>query len=490
MTATLKPSGEQPVTLLTPQALWQQALDQLRLLVPEGTFNALFVDTSGGMGDDGSLLVNVSTAEAKAWIEARLFATVKDALGAANYTGPVSFRLPPPAGSVIAPLSLSGQASSAGQLPSSGQLPTPGPVHLSPGDVALTFLNFNLYARGWLRTPSYYELFWQATLGYLPYAYWRLMQALYWSNPSANFTRRVRLDIQDSAAHLGVSRDLVRGKPAKGLGGSLKILSDQQLAEVERHATGRATVYTGRFRRRLPLLAPAQVDRLTQSQQEQHLDWLLAAGYDPATWESLGERYSTFVLPDDAPPAAEAPPPVAGTTPAELQHYVNPDWESEQLSRLGFLRTPVYYDLFLQPLIGSVAYAIWRACKCLNWSDARQTYTQDTVTSVYSLAATLNCNRQKITGVRRRRNGVAYWQEGAFDKLRNERLALIREEGDGSQVAYRLLVVNEPPLLCPSQADKFPVKLKQAHANWLNKARLELEEWQQLSLDSLLVLVE
>ena len=378
---------------------------------------------------------------------------------------------------MIDPLSSSGQASS------SGQLPTPGPVHLNPGDVALTFLNFNLYARGWLRTPSYYELFWQPTLNYLPYAYWRLMQALYWSNPSANFTRRVRLDIQDSAAHLGVSRDLVRGKPARGLGGSLKTLSDHQLAEVERHATGRATVYTGRFRRHLPLLAPAQVDRLTQSQQEQHLDWLLAAGYDPAVWESLGERYSTFLLPDDAPPAAEAPPP-------ELEHYVNPDWESEGLSRLGFLRTPVYYDLFLQPLIGSVAYAVWRACKCLNWSDARQTYTQDTVTSVYALAATLNCNRQKITGVGRRRNGVTYWQEGAFDKLRNERLALIREEGDGSQVAYRLLVVNEPPLLCPSQADKFPAKLKQAHANWLNKARLELEEWQQLSLDSLLALVE
>ena len=305
------------------------------------------------------------------------------------------------------------------------------------------------------------------------------MQALYWRDPSTGHTRRVRLDIQDSAAHVGVSRDLIRGKPAKGLGGALQTLSDRRLADVERHAAGRATVYTGRFRRQLPLLSPAEAAQLNQTQQRQHLDWLLAAGYNPATWESLGERYATFVTPDD-----EATPPL------ELEHYVSPSWESESVTRLGFLRTPVYYDLFLQPLIGPVAYAIWRACKCLNWSDSQDTYTQDTVTSIYALAAILNCNRQKITGVKRRQNGVAYWQPGAFDRLRQERLALIREEGNGSKLAYRLLVVNEPPLLCPSQVDRIPEKLQEAHTRWLNKARLELEEWQQLSMDSLLALEE
>jgi len=462
------PVTEQPVMLITPQELWQKTLGQLRLLVPEATFNSLFTDTTGETGDDGALVVNVSTPQAKAWIEARLSAPVKDALGAAGYTGSISFRLRAP------PLQTTKAVG--------GHLPTPRPASLNPGDVALTFLNFNLYARGWLRTPAYYELFWQPILGCLPYAYWRLMQALYWSNPSANFTRRVRLDIQSSAAYLGVSRDLIRGKPAKGLGGALKTLLQHGLAEVERHAAGRATVYTGRFRRRLPLLAPAQVARLTQSQQQQHLDWLLAAGYDPAAWESLAEQYPTFV---SSTPPDEAPPPSL-----DHEHYVNPDWESGSLSQTGFLRTPVYYDLFLQPLIGPVAYAIWRVCKCLNWSNPEQAYTQDTVTSVYALAAFLDCNRQKITGVKRRQNGVAYWQDGAFDRLRQERLALIREEGKGSQIAYRLLVVNEPPLLCPSQVEKFPAKLQQAHNNWLHKAQLQLEEWQQLPMDSLLALVE
>jgi hypothetical protein len=251
------------------------------------------------------------------------------------------------------------------------------------------------------------------------------------------------------------------------------------LAEVDRHEAGRATVYSARFRRSLPLLTPGQVAQLTPSQQEQHLDWLLSAGYDPARWEGLGSQFTRLTRLEEEATAA----------PSEIEHYVNPDWEGGRLSQAGFLRTPVYYDLFLQPLIGPAAYAIWRVCKCLNWSDAQQVYTQDTVTSVYALAATLACNRQKITGVKRRHNGVAYWQEGAFDRLRQERLALIREEGSGSQVAYRLLVVNEPPLLCPSQVDKLTERLQEVHRDWLDKARLELEEWQQLSMDSLLTLV-
>ena len=455
------------VFLDTPQQTWQRALGQLRQLVPQATFNSLFADTSGDGDQDGNLVVSVPTPQAKAWIEARLAPPVHDALRAAGYTGDVSFQLRPD----LRP-----------DMPDHGfasPLPTPGPADLKPGDVALTFLNFNLYARGWLRTPSYYELFWQPILGHVAYAYWRLMQVLYWSNPSANFTRWVRLDIQDGAAHLGVSRDLVRGKPAQGLGGALQTLSEQGVAEVERHAAGRASLYTARFRRTLPILSADQVAQLTQSQQQQHLDWLLAAGYDLTAWQALSQEYPTFALPTGW----------EETGPAELIHYVNPTWETEPLSQTGFLRTPAYYDLFLQPLIGPVAYAIWRVCKCLNWTDASQTYTQDTVTSVYALAATLNCHRQKITGVKRRSDGIAYWQDGAFDRLRQERMALIREEGEGSQVAYRMLVVNEPPLLCPNQVDKLPEKLRLSHRDWLDKAQLQLDDWQQLAMDSLLTLV-
>ena len=429
---------EQQVLLMTPERLWRAALDQLRLLLPEATFTSLFADSVGMAGSNGDLIVQVASIQAKAWIEARLNSAVQNALHATGYTGTISFvarAMPLPDPSPQAPAQ-------------TDRLPQPGPARLKPGDVAFTFLNFDLYARGWLRTPTYYELFWQPVLGYVAYAYWRLMQVLYWSKATALSTRRVRLDIQDAAAHLGVSRDLIRGKPAVGLGGGLQTLQEYRLAEVERHDAGRATVYTGSFRRQLPLLAPAQVAMLTPSQQQQHLDWLLAAGLDPGLWQLLGDDYATFLLPENASP-----------TPPELQPFFNPDWESESLSRLGFLRTPVYYDLFLQALIGSVAYATWRACKCMNWSNSASTHTLDTVTSVYALAAILNCHRQKITGVKRRKSGTAYWQDGAFDRLRQERLALIHEEGSGSQLAYRLLVINEPPLLCPSQVATFPDRL-------------------------------
>lgn len=474
MDITVGQDGRRSVAILTPQALWRKALEQLRLLVPDGTYRALFADSTGGASDDGTLVVNLSTPQAKAWIEARLYTVVENALQAVGYTSPVIFRL----GTAAPADELSPTPPTSPQSARSPVLPTPGPARLKPGDVALTFLNFDLYARGWLRTPSYYELYWQPVLGYTAYAFWRLTQTLYWRDASGDYTRRVRLDIQDSAAHLGVSRDLVRGKPAHGLGGALRTLSQQGLADVERHDAGRATVYSARFRRSLPLLAPAQVSRLTATQQAQHLDWMLAAGYDPSAWESEASDLDTLADPELL------------SLPGHLAEYIRPEWEGEQLSQTGFLRTPVYYDLFLQPLIDPVAYAIWRVCKCLNWSDARQTYTQDTVTSVYALAATLGCNRQKITGVKRRQDGVAYWQEGAFDRLRQERLALIREEGSGSQTAYRLLVVNEPPLLCPSQVEKLPDGLKEAHRDWLNKARLALEEWQQLSMESLLTLIE
>ena len=455
---------EQQVMLMTPTALWQAALDQLRLLLPEATFTALFADSAGGIDGEGGLLIQVSSIQSKEWIEARLSSHVQDALSATGYQGSIRFavqKAPP----------------SPTQL-QSDRLPLPGPDTLKPGDVAFSFLNFDLYARGWLRTPSYYELFWQPILGHVAYAYWRLMQVLYWSKATAQYTRRVRLDIQDSAASLGVSRDLVRGKPARGLGGALKTLQDHHLADVELHAAGRASLYTASFHRHMPLLTPSQVAQLTPSQQQQHLDWMLAAGLDTRLWQSLSDDYATFIIPQEAIP------------PPELEPFIHPAWESAPLAAMGFLRTPVYYDLFLQPLIGADAYAIWRVCKVLNWSTGNASYTQDTVTSVYALASILNCHRQKITGVKRRKNGVAYWQDGAFDRLRQERLALIHEEGSGSQLAYRLLVVNEPPLLCPSQMASFPERLQLAHREWLRKAQLQIEEWQQLDFDSLLELVE
>jgi hypothetical protein len=474
MSAGRESVAERAVTVLTPQELWRQALAQLRLLVPETTFQALFAETTGH-AHNGGLAVHVPNPQTLAWIETRLGAPVQDALEAVGYHDEVTFRVAPSSERPTDP------PPNRARDATSPRLPTPGPADLKPGDVAFTFLNFNLYARGWLRTPTYYELFWQPVLGYVAYAYWRLMQVLYWNTPSNRFTRRVRLDIQDSAASLGVSRDLIRGKPAQGLGGALATLQDHGLAEVERHAAGRATVYSGRFHRTLPLLTPAQVARLTQTQQEEHLDWLLSAGYDPVDWECLGDGRPSFV-PAAGTASADEPPGLTG--------YTTPPWESDTLSRLGYLRTPAYYDLYLQPLIGPVAYAIWRVCKCLNRPEPDQVYTRDTVTSVYALAATLDCHRQQITGVKRRRDGMPYWQEGAFDRLRAERLALIREEGEGSQVAYRLLVVNEPPLLCPSQVDKFPARLREAHDEWLNRAQLRLTEWEQLSMDSLLAVLE
>ena len=371
------------------------------------------------MGQHGALPVTLATPHARAWIEARLGGD-----RSAGTLGAIGYERRP---------RLTSSPGVHGD-----PLPTPGPERFRPGDVAFAFLNFDLYARGWLRTPTYYELYWQPLLGHVPYAYWRLTQALYWSNSAADWTRRVRLDIQDTAAHLGVSRDLVRGKPAQGLGGALKSLDVHGLAAVERHAAGRATAL---YR---PLSAAAAaadpvpgrgVD--AQPQQGQHLDWLLAAGYDPQEWErELADLPTLLNL------AAEEAPP-------EIEHYVNPHWESDELARTGYLRTPVYYDLFLQPLIGAVAYGIWRVCKCLNWASPAGPTPRTRSPRCMPCRRSSTATGKRSPAPAAAGRGWPIGRRARSTVCGPERLALIREEGEGSQVAYRLLVVNEPPLLCP-----------------------------------------
>ncbi len=99
-----------------------------------------------------------------------------------------------------------------------------------------------------------------------------------------------------------------------------------------------------------------------------------------------------------------------------------------------------------------------------------------------SIAQRLRCHRQAITGCMRRRDGVRYWQPGAFDQLQKEGVATIREEGQQRKRPYRIRVLNSPRLLTPFQAEKFKPQLQDAHDEWVERARLDLEAWQQLDL--------
>ena len=176
--------------------------------------------------------------------------------------------------------------------------------------------------------------------------------------------------------------------------------------------------------------------------------------------------------------AIEAPT-LAGRTEESLAPFAQPDWNA--MDYLGYLRTPSYYDLFLQPLVGSVGYGVWRLLKCLYYAP-RQRFTRERRIAVDHMSSRLRCHRQAITGCLRRRDGQRTWQPGAFDALQREAVAAVREEGNGRRRSYRVRALNSPPILTPIQAGRLSPVLQEAHDKWIEYAQLDLKAWYQLDL--------
>jgi hypothetical protein len=465
------------------EILWQQALANLRLLLTQATFNSWLAgthalaaqltkvpETTGDSPDSqtnqqtGTLVIGLHSQAAKEWVENRLLSRVQQALLEVGYHGAVLFAVAPPtSANGHSPPPLSESFGSA--------LLTSAP--LQPDQVAVQFVEFNLLERGWLRTPSYYDLFWQPIMGHIAYAFWRYQQVTNFT--SGAFTRERVIDIGRAAAHLGVHREVLKGPQPGQCGAALGRLVELGLGAFVISGQGSHMIYRGKVRRRLPLLTPAQVAMLSEQQQEDHARWLVDAGFDLDAWFALDEagirNLGTLTPSDPAYVIAQA--------------FIEPDWDSPRVQAAGFLMTPSYYDLFLQPLIGSIGYALWRLFKCLFYNPGGP-FTHERVVTVAHLASYLACDRQKITGCRRNRDGHPVWQEGAFDLLRREHVAAIREEGQSTRKGYRIRVVNTPAMLTPRQAEHLSPLLQQAHDDWLERARLDLHAWQQLEMESLL----
>ena len=67
--------------MTSPHELWEQTLGRLEHEVPQATFQTWLSATHGLDLQDGELIVSVPTRYAKEWIEARLKATIDQALG-------------------------------------------------------------------------------------------------------------------------------------------------------------------------------------------------------------------------------------------------------------------------------------------------------------------------------------------------------------------------------------------------------------------------
>lgn len=151
----------------------------------------------------------------------------------------------------------------------------------------------------------------------------------------------------------------------------------------------------------------------------------------------------------------------------------------------GFLQIPKYDLWFWQPLLGGVAFATYQFLRSLDrqnegWGEWR-------FVSVEEIAATVGVNRQAITGVqRRRKTGEKYWQPGAFIRLSEAAITRIETLGGGNKkVSYRISCLNHLPLMVPGQVETLPEVLQIKHAKFLKECSIEYEEWEQLTLPSL-----
>lgn len=152
---------------------------------------------------------------------------------------------------------------------------------------------------------------------------------------------------------------------------------------------------------------------------------------------------------------------------------------------IPFLQVPFYALWFWQPLMGHLAFATYQMLRTRD--DCRETgWGRTNRINVETIALTLYCHRQAITGCRRRSNNGAFWKEGAFNILNKLTVASITPVGRGKNVVYDAQVLNSLPLLTPQQVSQLPTLLQTRHRIYLNRHSINTKQWEQLELQSLI----
>ena len=165
--------------------------------------------------------------------------------------------------------------------------------------------------------------------------------------------------------------------------------------------------------------------------------------------------------------------------------------------RAGFVMTSNYAWWYWLPYLTAceretgatntgVAFCLWNVLRSFPaaWSDKGQSHWP----SIYTLAdMAARGNRHKILGrnaygkTRRRSRTV-----GALEILENEHIVWSQPIGHGRDTIYYFRVLDNLPLLTPIQVGKLSIRLQERHARTIERCQLEFEQWQQLSLPTLL----
>lgn len=130
---------------------------------------------------------------------------------------------------------------------------------------------------------------------------------------------------------------------------------------------------------------------------------------------------------------------------------------------------------------GLVAFAAWNILRSYPASWAGSGHWPAIQTLAHTCAAS---NRAKILGraARTDRSRVV----GALEILEKERLVWVTTRGDGPYKVYVFKVLDRLPLLTPNQVKKLPPTLQERHDQALGRAQIQLQQWEQMTLPTLI----
>ena len=148
----------------------------------------------------------------------------------------------------------------------------------------------------------------------------------------------------------------------------------------------------------------------------------------------------------------------------------------------GWVKSPNYAIRFWQPYLTNIPFAVWLVLRSFAYNDYRLAWP-----SVQTLAdICAGGNRCLISG-RAAHKGHKRRTVGALETLESERIIWIKRHGTGRSTSYAYRVLDFLPLLTPTQVQRLSRTRQEAHAGFLHRAYIDLEEWKKLTLPTLTV---
>jgi hypothetical protein len=202
-----------------------------------------------------------------------------------------------------------------------------------------------------------------------------------------------------------------------------------------------------------------------------------------------------------------------GDGQVDVELVSDPELARFDIEVAGWSKLANYATQFWSELLGPAAFLTWLAVKAEDIRRQKTSWTPALHFSVSRLArVAAGGNNQAITGVWRMcrsRNMVErnepcaqcqarggevvepcrcrYWRPGAFDVLQAEGIAVVQRRGEGLSTSYRVRVFNVLPLLAPRQVKRLHGVSQEEHDRWLSRQHLDLERWERLSVDHLVL---